>query len=501
MSSRYETDKSERWQIFVSYRRSDAAGWTAKLTEAMKLHFGNDAVFKDNESISAGEDFESRITQHLDKSKAVVVVIGKGWHGHRGVWHKSRISQRGDWIRRELETARDSVPYIFPVLVDNAALPERTSLPDALAFLPALQATELRPDRWEDDVAAFIEAMQRTMAMPLGHTGEVFQKRREIVYRYRRRRTVLHFTALGGLIVAITTVALKLIPNPLPAGVCLLNTSPASEATLDIGFWNIRRFTTSGVAGIEPHELEARQEPIANMLADMNLDAVGLLEVDEEAVKGLVSTLASKRLPYGYLYQEGSIGLNQALLYRRDRIQCTKEDDIYEKHALRLSEVDPVSGTPALPRIPLFAECRSRRLDTALLVVLVHYKSKAGFEESLSRQQHSSVLLGEIVGSHPNTVVGGTFHAFPEEAAVAFSGLAEVGGLRPLFNPDSSLITFIGSPQFASMLDYVWASRSVPLRSLEGCGAAILALDETEPEYIDKISDHRPIMVSVEYSR
>jgi len=48
-------------EIFLSYRRADAAGTAGRLFDRLSQHFGAGQVFRDIDSIEAGDNFEQSI--------------------------------------------------------------------------------------------------------------------------------------------------------------------------------------------------------------------------------------------------------------------------------------------------------------------------------------------------------------------------------------------------------------------------------------------------------
>ncbi|MBK8015621.1 MAG: toll/interleukin-1 receptor domain-containing protein [Betaproteobacteria bacterium] len=67
--------------VFLSYRRGDAAGHAGRLAEALERTFGDAAVFQDIEAIAPGEDFADAIDRALSASGVLLVMIGRGWLG------------------------------------------------------------------------------------------------------------------------------------------------------------------------------------------------------------------------------------------------------------------------------------------------------------------------------------------------------------------------------------------------------------------------------------
>ena len=496
-----EMVNAEQIRIFVSYRRDDTSGWTSRLCDELRNRFGAESVFQDYESIAAGEDFELRIAEHLKSARAVVIVIGKRWEGNRGWWRRSRIMGKQDWVRKELEIAGEKVPFIFPVLLNNAQLPRQKSLPPSIAYLSKLQTTNLREDRWDDDVDSFIDEIEQILDSPLDNAEIIFESRR-LETQKRKKQKRVNVLLFGLALIGIgALLAFQFVYDNEPSNVGLVDKFPVSEANLDVGFWNMKRliYPKNGISfSRDTIEISSRIERVSSLIIEMDLDIYGLLEVDKEVMDSLVLKLSQEGFTFGYVLQKGDVLFDSALLYRRDRVLCELDDSIYIQHGARLEQVDPATGLKALPRLPLFAKCNSARFNDPILVTVVHFKSMRGdIEETLNRRRLASVIIGEIVNNRKNTIVGGTFHALPEEAMQHFSGLTEVGGLKGLFESDSSVNTFIGSEKFTSMLDYIWLSPDLKVESVNGNAAGVISLDKEEEDYVEYISDHRPIAVGL----
>jgi hypothetical protein len=132
-------------------------------------------VFRDIDSIEAGEDFEQAIGQALRAASAVLIVIGPRWleaSAHDG---SRRIDDPLDYVRREIEIALSMPTPVIPVLVDGAGLPAGELLPESIRELTKRNAAELSDRRWENDTRSLIEALEshgvRAETPPLPEPG------------------------------------------------------------------------------------------------------------------------------------------------------------------------------------------------------------------------------------------------------------------------------------------------------------------------------------------
>ena len=146
--------------IFVSYRRADSAGTAGRLVDRLSRHFGPGQVFRDIDSIEAGEDFEQAIRQALLAASAVLIVIGPRWLDASPEDGSRRVDDPLDYVRREIELALSVPTLVIPVLVDGARLPAGQLLPESIRELTKRNAAELSDRRWEHDTRSLIRLLE-----------------------------------------------------------------------------------------------------------------------------------------------------------------------------------------------------------------------------------------------------------------------------------------------------------------------------------------------------
>ena len=64
--------------IFISYRRSDAAPYAGRLDDRLTAHFSDPQVFMDLE-IKPGDDFVERLEEGVSRCDVLLVLIGPQW--------------------------------------------------------------------------------------------------------------------------------------------------------------------------------------------------------------------------------------------------------------------------------------------------------------------------------------------------------------------------------------------------------------------------------------
>lgn len=137
--------------IFVSYRRSDSAGYTGRLMDDLKEQFPGSEIFRDIEAIEAGADFVQAIDRAVASCSVLLAVIGPRWLA-TDANGKSRLFAENDFVRLEIATALRRDVRVVPVLVEGAKMPDADQLPDDLKTLARRQAHELSDRRWDFDV-------------------------------------------------------------------------------------------------------------------------------------------------------------------------------------------------------------------------------------------------------------------------------------------------------------------------------------------------------------
>ena len=105
--------------IFLCYRRRQAATHSGRIFDRLRAHFGDDDVFMDITSIPPGvHDFREYITTNVRHCRVLLAVIGPNWVGKTGT--RRRIDNPRDFVRIEIEAALDRGIPVIPILIDGA---------------------------------------------------------------------------------------------------------------------------------------------------------------------------------------------------------------------------------------------------------------------------------------------------------------------------------------------------------------------------------------------
>lgn len=145
--------------IFISYRRDDTSGYAGRVFDRLSRHFGPDRVYRDVDTIGAGEDFVEAIRHKIQQSDVLLVLIGKHWltaTDDEGHW---RLADDKDFVRVEIATALERKIRVIPVLLGDAAMPKAKDLPAALAALAQRNAFEIRDTSFDQDIAQLIHVL------------------------------------------------------------------------------------------------------------------------------------------------------------------------------------------------------------------------------------------------------------------------------------------------------------------------------------------------------
>ena len=139
--------------VFISYRREDSAGYAGRLHEELEERLGAGTVFRDVDTLRAGQDFEEAIRSRLHQCGACVVMIGPGWVKSQTASGQRRLDQPGDYVVMEIAAAltRPDV-LVVPVLVGGANMPSPDDLPESIRPLARRHAFSVRDETWEADM-------------------------------------------------------------------------------------------------------------------------------------------------------------------------------------------------------------------------------------------------------------------------------------------------------------------------------------------------------------
>lgn len=142
-------------EIFISYRRDDVPAAAGRIFDELSHAYGHRSVFIDYANLNYGDNLE-RILEQLRKCKVLVAIIGPDWDPHR-------LNEKDDYVRREIETARDANLSVIPLLVGCTSPPQKAEIPDSLAFIWDLNFAILQMSEWASSIRQLQAAIDKVV--------------------------------------------------------------------------------------------------------------------------------------------------------------------------------------------------------------------------------------------------------------------------------------------------------------------------------------------------
>ena len=150
-------------QVFISYRRDDAAGYARAVYAELAREFGAERIFIDVDDIAAGQAFDKAIRREVDAAQVLLALIGRRWLGERD-GAAARIHDVDDFVRIEVATALARGMRVIPLLLDGAPMPTEAQLPEPLRPLARRNALELDNSRFAADIKRLLATLHETLA-------------------------------------------------------------------------------------------------------------------------------------------------------------------------------------------------------------------------------------------------------------------------------------------------------------------------------------------------
>ncbi len=262
----------------------------------------------------------------------------------------------------------------------------------------------------------------------------------------------------------------------------------------DIGVWNIENFNRN--------VSDERIERVADVVAGLALDVLGLVEVEKPALERLVSTLGRRGFAMDFKLLDVAGSQDIAVLFDRDTSRVKLRTDLAQRHEDRLNAKTP-AGKSAFPRFPIFAECEvtdGNRRPAKFILIVVHLKA-FGDAQSRSRRRLAAEKLAEIIADiraseNLPVVLGGDFN--DRINTDVFSVFRDTPDLFALTADDATTdaISFVGASH-RSLIDHVVISGDAGLGEIMGDDAAIVRLDKSISDFAEGVSDHVPIVFRI----
>jgi beta-lactam-binding protein with PASTA domain len=189
--------------IFISYRREESAGHAGRMYDRLRERFGRERVFMDVSAIEPGIDFGEAIERAVSSCAVLLVVIGRRWLECSDAAGRRRLDDPKDFIRLEVSAALRRTIRVIPVLVQDAAMPEESDLPDDLKLLVRRNAIEINDTHWDSDLSQLVETLERILAggaEPSGTAGSAVRKEG----RSKKNRLTWIIGSITAVVVALT---------------------------------------------------------------------------------------------------------------------------------------------------------------------------------------------------------------------------------------------------------------------------------------------------------
>jgi len=152
--------------IFISYRRDDVPAAAGRIFDELAHAYGQRSIFIDYANLTFGENLE-HILDQLRKCTILVSIIGPNWN-------PTRLQQEGDYVRREIETAKECGLNVIPLLINQTTPPKKDEIPTTLAFIWDLNFATLQWNDWENSIHKLKRAVDVGLSLDRRHSSDKF---------------------------------------------------------------------------------------------------------------------------------------------------------------------------------------------------------------------------------------------------------------------------------------------------------------------------------------
>jgi hypothetical protein len=162
----FEPTETPAFGVFVSYRRDDSQWAAGRIKDWVSQALGERSVFRDTDSIRAGNDFRREIDAAVGQCRVMLALIGSAWLHQADASGCRRLDSEDDWVRIEIESALQRHRVVIPVLLDDATMPAEASLPGSLRELAFRHCYRIHESDFERDVKGLIDVLRAHLAEP-----------------------------------------------------------------------------------------------------------------------------------------------------------------------------------------------------------------------------------------------------------------------------------------------------------------------------------------------
>ncbi|RRJ66036.1 hypothetical protein EHV15_26305 [Paenibacillus oralis] len=270
----------------------------------------------------------------------------------------------------------------------------------------------------------------------------------------------------------------------------------------DIGFWNIENFNGGAT--------NQRVKEIAQIVADMSMDTLGLVEVEKGALDRLKRALLSRGAAMDYVYLDAEGGQDLAILYDTTTANVKLRDDLNRKYSRLLSS--EINGKRVFPskREPLFAMCtvKEEGKDIRFLMTVVHLKAmrdQASTERRTLAAQALSVIIEDLKKTEEfkqvPIILGGDMN--DDAGSTSLSSVVNSPSVITLTLDDAQAghISYVGDHK--SLIDHIVVTKDTKTGIVNYNGkqddVGIVRYDKSMADYVKNISDHVPLVLRIVY--
>jgi hypothetical protein len=143
-------DVMAKTRVFISYRRSGAVKYAARVEQAFRQAYPTIHVFRDESSLRPGADFTQQLQDEIDEADVFLSLIDSEWSGD-GVARISRLLDSKDILRREIARAMHKEVVLIPVLLDGARMPPERDFPEEIVKFSRVHALTLSEATFDRD--------------------------------------------------------------------------------------------------------------------------------------------------------------------------------------------------------------------------------------------------------------------------------------------------------------------------------------------------------------
>jgi endonuclease/exonuclease/phosphatase family metal-dependent hydrolase len=258
-----------------------------------------------------------------------------------------------------------------------------------------------------------------------------------------------------------------------------------AKSTFEIATWNIEHFPKQGAATITA---------FATMVKNLDIDLIALQEIESESALKKITDEADqwKYLINAYPSQYDNYQ-RTAILYKHEFISVSSAQYILDEHEYHFAYRPPLAA---------YVEVYDVNADIRFnfTIIVLHLKA-FGDETSINRRKESIRQLEKWIsdeisaGSDPDFVVLGDWNDQLEDEQstnVFLPFLDKTDLYRFLTQSLVSDYTYLGSYQ--NVIDHIMITTDSDNEYGVDGEIEILKLEEQYHSYVEKISDHRPVM-------